>query len=132
MSMGPRYVLFGKVSMQVLWPFFSWVVFLVLSCISSLYILEIKPRITCVIGKYILPFSGFPFHFVDDFFCCIKAFQFHVVPLFIFSFVSLAQGDISRAYDLIIREDKPQSILNSQPRWFSIPRSGPLLLENGP
>ena len=40
--MGLLYVLFGEVSVQVFCPFLNWVVFLELSCISSLYILEIK------------------------------------------------------------------------------------------
>ena len=39
------YVLFGEVSIQVLCPFFHWIVwgFLVLSFVSSLYILDINP-----------------------------------------------------------------------------------------
>ena len=42
-SMGHLYFLLGKVSVQILCPFFNWiVVFLVLSCMSSFYILEIK------------------------------------------------------------------------------------------
>ena len=41
-------------------------------------------------------FSRLSFHFVDDFLCCAKNFSFDVVHLFIFSFVSLAGGDMSR------------------------------------
>ena len=38
------YVLLGEVSVQVLCPIFNWLfLFLVWSCVSSLYILEIKP-----------------------------------------------------------------------------------------
>ena len=41
---GSLYALLGEVSVQVLCPFFHWTVCLpVLSCMSSLYILEIKP-----------------------------------------------------------------------------------------
>ena len=37
------YDFFGEVSIQVLCPIFNWFVFLVLSCIISLYIFEINP-----------------------------------------------------------------------------------------
>ena len=43
MSIGHLDVLLGEVSVQVLCPFFNCIVFLVLNCMSSLYILEIKP-----------------------------------------------------------------------------------------
>ena len=36
------YVFFGEMSVQIFCPLFDWVVFLVLSCISCLYILEIN------------------------------------------------------------------------------------------
>ena len=43
MSLGPLYVLLGEVSVQVLCPFFNWIVcFPGWSHVSSLYILEIK------------------------------------------------------------------------------------------
>ena len=43
-SLGPLYVLLGEVSVQVLCPFFNWIVcLLVWSCVGSLYIWEIKP-----------------------------------------------------------------------------------------
>ena len=44
MSLGPLYVLLGEVSVQVLCPFFNWIVCLpgVESC-DSFYILEIEP-----------------------------------------------------------------------------------------
>ena len=41
-SLGPLYVLLGEVSVQVLYPFLNRIVFLALSHMSSLYILEIK------------------------------------------------------------------------------------------
>ena len=41
---GHLYIFFGERSSQVFCPFFNWVVgFLLLSCISCLYILQIKP-----------------------------------------------------------------------------------------
>ena len=50
-----------------------------LSCITSFYILEINPLLD-IVGEYILPYSGFPFHFVDGFLGCAEAFYFDVVP----------------------------------------------------
>ena len=45
MPLGRLHVFFGEMSTQAFRPFFSWVVgiFLLLSCISCLYVLEIKP-----------------------------------------------------------------------------------------
>ena len=44
MSLGPLYVFLREVSVQVLCPFFNWVVYLPgVSRVSSLYILEIRP-----------------------------------------------------------------------------------------
>ena len=43
MPLGHLYVFFGEISIQVFCPFFDWVVFfLMLSCMSCLYILEIN------------------------------------------------------------------------------------------
>ena len=54
-------------------------VFLVLNCISPLYILEINPLSDVSLTNYVLPHSGFSFKF-GGFFCCAKAPQFNVVP----------------------------------------------------
>ena len=43
MSIGYLYVFFGEVSIQVLYPFLSLVVFLVLNFVSSLSVLDIIP-----------------------------------------------------------------------------------------
>ena len=48
--------------------------FLVLSFMSSLYILEIKPLFDMSLEKYVLPNSLFPFHFHDGFFSHAEAF----------------------------------------------------------
>ena len=71
-------------------------VFLVLSFVSSLYILNINPFVRCIIGEHVLPFSGLSFCFVDCLLCCAKTFWFDVVSFVYFSFVSLAWGDISK------------------------------------
>ena len=53
-------------------PFFDQIVFLLLSFMSSLCILDIKPL--SVICKYVLLFGRLPSHFVDGFLCCAEAF----------------------------------------------------------
>ena len=47
-------------------------VFLVLSHMSSLYILEIKPLSDILLAN-VLPYSGFPFNFVDGIFSHAEA-----------------------------------------------------------
>ena len=69
--------------------------FLVLSCISSLYILDISPLSRHIIYKYFLTLLGLPFHFVEDFFSYAKLFFFFdVVPKFIFAFILFLYGFI--------------------------------------
>ena len=60
-------------------------VFLVLTCMSSLYILEINP-LSVVSCYYFLPFWGLSFHLAYRFLCCAKAFKFNQVPLVYFCF----------------------------------------------
>ncbi|KAF6099695.1 hypothetical protein HJG60_011461 [Phyllostomus discolor] len=63
------------------------------SRVSCLYILEIKPLSESIIGKYVFPYSWFPFYFAV-FFSHAEAFYFDEIHLFIPSFMSLALGDI--------------------------------------
>ena len=58
--------------------------------------LEYQPFICDVICKYLFPFHGLPFSFVDCFLCCAEAFYFDEVPIVCLCFVSLASGDLSR------------------------------------
>ena len=61
-------------------------VFLVLSCMSCLYILEINPL---SVGSFAIIFShyeGCLFTLLISFLCCAEAFQFNQVPLVYFSF----------------------------------------------
>ena len=51
-------------------------VFLALSCMSCLYILEINPS-SGLIWYYFLLFWGLSFHLVYSFLCCAKAFKFN-------------------------------------------------------
>ena len=51
--------------------------FLVLSCLSCLYIVEVNSFISCFICYYFLPFWGLSFHLMCSFLCCAKAFKFN-------------------------------------------------------
>ena len=58
-------VFFGVMSLfQFFCPLFNWVVFLFLRCKNSLYILDTS-HIRYLIYKYVLPFCGLSFHFLD-------------------------------------------------------------------
>ena len=74
MSLGPLYVLLGEVSMQVLCPFFNWIVFLpgVELCEFFIYFGD-QTLVRGIIGKYVFPYSWFPFHFAD-----VKSYEFFI------------------------------------------------------
>ena len=77
--------LFRSFSHFLIWLF----VFLALSCISCLYILEINPL---SVFKFAIIFShseGCLFHLAYSFLCCAKAFKFNQVPLVYFCFYFL-------------------------------------------
>ena len=59
-------------------------IFLVLSCMNCLYILEINCQLFPLL--YFLPFWGLSFHLAYTFLCCTKAFKFNQVPLVYFCF----------------------------------------------
>ena len=87
MSLGPLYVLLGEVSIQVFAHFLiELFVFLVLPCMSSLLIMEIKTLVWCIIGKCVLPYGQFPFHFDYVFFSSAEAYYFDEIP-FVYSFL---------------------------------------------
>ena len=60
-------------------------VFLVLTCMSCLYILEINP-LSVVSFAIIFSYSEGSFHLAYSFLCCVKAFKFNQVPLVYFCF----------------------------------------------
>ena len=70
MFAGHLYIFFGEMSIQVFYPFVNWVVgFLLLSCISCLYILDIRPlsdssfetifshSVSCLCGFFLVSFA---------------------------------------------------------------------------
>ena len=87
MPMGPLYVLLGEVSVQVRSPFFNWTAIIsgVESCEFFIYFRD-QTHVQVIIGKYVFPYSWFPFHFVDVFFGHAETVYFDVVP-FVYSFL---------------------------------------------
>ena len=65
---------------------FGLFVFLVLSCMSCLYILEINPLSVVSFAIIFLPSWGLSFHLAYSFLCCAKAFKLNQVPLVYFCF----------------------------------------------
>ena len=83
MSMDHLYVLFGKVSIQVLCSFFNWVIcFVVFNIASTLYILDTNPLSDLSVNMFSHSVRCL---FVDGFLCCAKALWFDVVQFLLFS-----------------------------------------------
>ena len=86
-----------EVSVQVLCPFFNWVI-----CLLGVELYEFfmyfgdHTLVQGIIGKYIFPYGWFHFHFADVFFSHAEVlFYSNEVHLFILSFICLNLGDIS-------------------------------------
>ena len=78
---GHLHVFFGEISILVFCASLNRVIcFWLLSCVSSLYILDTNP-LSDAIYKYLLPFHRLTFQFVDCFLCCAEAFYFDEVPI---------------------------------------------------
>ena len=87
MSLGPLYVFLGEVSVQVLCPFFNWVVCLpgVESCEFFIYFGG-QTLVGGSLAKKVFPNSWFSFYFNVVFFSHAEAFYFDEVP-FVYSFL---------------------------------------------
>ena len=91
---GHLYVFFGKMSVQVFCPFFDWVVVsLLLSCMSCLYILEIKPLLVASFANNFSHSIGCLFVLFMVSFAVQKLISLIRSHLFIFAFISIALGD---------------------------------------
>ena len=96
MSDGHLYVFFGKMPIQVFCPFFDWVVCLfvfILSCMSSLYILDINPLLD-------ISFANIFFHSVGSIFVLLmvsfavqKLFSLCPIGLFLLLLLLLEESD---------------------------------------
>ena len=94
MALGPLYVLLGEVSVKSFARFLiGLLVFLKWNCVSSLYILEIKPLSEVSLAN-VFPYSWFSFHFNAVFFIHAEAFYFDEVP-FVYSFFPWFRGHIN-------------------------------------
>ena len=85
MSLGPLYVFLGEVSVQVLCPFFNWLVCLpgMQSCEFLIYFGD-QALVCGTIGKYVFPYCWFSLYFSAVFFSPAEAFYFDEVP-FVYS-----------------------------------------------
>ena len=83
-------VLFGKISIQILYSFFLWFVSFLLNCIFFLLILDINSLSDIWFVNIFFLFHILPLDFVQDFICCEKLF--HLCSLIYFSFVGFAFG----------------------------------------
>ena len=92
MSLGPLYVFLGEVSVQVLCPFFN--VFLEWSCVSSFYILEIRPLSEVSLANMFSHSVGSLFILMLFSSAMKKLFILMRSHLFILSIMSLALGDV--------------------------------------
>ena len=87
MSLGPLYVVLGQVSVQVLCPFFNWVV-----CPPGVEFCEFfiffgnQMFLRGMIGKYVFPYVSSSFHFNAVSFSCTETFYFDEI-LFVYSFL---------------------------------------------
>ena len=73
--------------------FFPPVYFLLLTCISCLYILEIKPLSITSFADIFIPFPRLSFNFVYSFLYCTKTYNLINSCLFIFAFISIILED---------------------------------------
>ena len=84
------YVFFGKILIQILCPFFNQTGFLMLSCSSSLHILDINPSSDESFANIFSHSVGCLFVLLIASFAIQKLFSLMWSHLFIFAFVVLA------------------------------------------
>ena len=80
MSVSHLYVLVGKISIQVLCPILNQIVFLMLSCMRSLYILDTNPLLDISFANIFSHSVGCLFVWLIISFTVQKLFKFDVVP----------------------------------------------------
>ena len=70
-------------------------VFLLLNCMSHLYILEIKPPLVASFAEIFLPFCRLSSRLVYGFLCCAEACKFDEVPFIYFYFYFFCLGRLT-------------------------------------
>ena len=83
-------------SIQVFCPFFDWVVFLILSCMSYLYILDINPLSVISLANIFSRSEGCHLILSIVSFAVQKILSLIRPTLFIFAFISFVIGDRSK------------------------------------
>ena len=96
MLLGHLYVFFGEMSIYVFCPFFDWVVSLILSCISCLYILEINPLSVDSFANIFSHSEGCLFVLFMVSFAVQNLLSYIRSHLFIFVFTSITLGGGSK------------------------------------
>ena len=86
----------GKMSIQVFWPFFNWVVCFWCWVIWAVYLFWILTLISHIICKYFLPFSRLSFILLMVSFTVQKLLSLIRSHLFTFAFISITLGDRSK------------------------------------
>ena len=95
MSLGPLYVLLAEVSVQVLYPFFNWIV-----CLPGVELYEFfiyfgdQTLVRGIICKYISHMVGSLFILLNFYLAVQKIFVLMKSHLFILSFISLLLKDV--------------------------------------
>ena len=89
---------FGKISIQVFWPFFNRFVLLMLNYMSYLYILDINPLLVISFANILSHLIGCLFILSMVSFAVLKLLSLIRSQLFIFAFVSFALGDSPKKY----------------------------------
>ena len=79
-------------SISVFFPFFNWVVFLVLTCMSCLYNLEINPLSVVSFAIILFHSEGYLFTLLTVSFAVQKLLNLVRSRLFTFVFISITQG----------------------------------------
>ena len=93
MSVGHLHFLLGKMSIQFICPFFNCVFCLMLSCMSSLYILDINPLSVLSFANNFSHSVSCLFILSMVHFAVQKILSFIRSHLFIFALISFALGD---------------------------------------
>ena len=85
-------VFFGEMSVQVFSPLFDWIVFLVLNCMSCLYILEINPLLVVSLAIIFSHSEVFLFTLLIVSFAAQKLLSLIRSHLYTFVFISITLG----------------------------------------
>ena len=82
------YIIFGEMTIEVIWPFkkSGYVLLLLLSCRSSLYLLDINPLSDIRFSNSFSHAMDCLFHSINSVLWCTKVFDFDEVQLIYFSF----------------------------------------------